>query len=694
MSMRSPVDAGAGSYENSPSSAPKKNWTGNEDAAGVKVSGLRIETNTPAMWRASLRERTNTALLKPRLAPPAAVLPTLLPALKPVSKQYSNARPNDTFEVPSATLPKWRIPSNSSSKFVVAEPKPLMKSANSGILMPSTGPSTPYSRSSYSRAATPSRNTPTPTNQRPSHRRTPSTSTYAPAFPPESLPTDPASRRQRRYALAEAALARSLAPHSETPPAPLELQIRALEQATALLALSAEEARSRVAQLKEVNRENEEPKVWESLQKERWLVEKRKSIVEGEVEAVNEYLLSLKRFGGKSRKVATVAPGSRRVAKEKVVIKQDLPERLTEEQARKQANLMRFFEVSPTRAPMSHPSRRKRTTFNPSTCERRVTISSSSPMRLRSSVVPTFSPYGSALPAQKSRHPQSDVSSTPSPAPEVSAATKPTAKIAQYPTLPTLEEIEGSLPMTPPLPLQTQEPSTLTSNHAPQRHDEPKPAAPISPGAGFARIYAPKPSVPRSKADILAGARQLDNGPVEIPSYVLELMGDFGRDLGEDVSLQDTPHVALVSPKEGSAKAKSKNARPLSLGALPSRSRSLLRKPSLTATRKPRVSMGAHHSRPLAGLFSIAEASTASFDRNERSAPVLSLSLTAERLNMGMGIETEAQDVPEVQTFPSQDSLPRRSSSSSFEMVGYPSTDALVKTPSKLRRHLSFLGRK
>ncbi|KAF7977053.1 hypothetical protein HWV62_4830 [Athelia sp. TMB] len=570
-----------------------------------------------------------------------------------------------------------------------------MKSANSGILLPSTSISTPYTRSTYSRAATPSRNTPTPTNQRHSHRQTPSTSTYAPAFPPEFLPTDPASRRQRRYALAEAALARSLAPHSETPPAPLELQIRALEQATALLALSAEEARSRVAQLKEVNRENEEPKVWESLQKERWLVEKRKSIVEGEVEAVNEYLLSLKRFGGKSRKVATVAPGSRRVAKEKVVIKQDLPERLTEEQARKQANLMRFFEVSPTRAPMSHPSRRKRTAFNPSTCERRVTISSSSPMRLRSSIVPTFSPYGLPPPAQKPGRPQSDVSSTLSPAPEVSAATKPnTAKIAEQPTLPALQEIEDSLPITPPLPLQTEEPSKLTSNHAPQHHDEPKPAAPISPGAGFARIYTPKPSVPRSKADILAGARQLDNGPVEIPSYVLELMGDFGRDLGEDVSLQDTPHVALVSPKEGSAKAKSKNARPLSLGALPSRSRSLLRKPSLTATRKPRVSMGAYHSRPLAGLFSIAEASTASFDRNERPAPVLSLSLTAERLNMGMGIETEAQDVPEVQPFPSQDSLPRRSSGSSFEMVGYPSTDALVKTPSKLRRHLSFLGRK
>lgn len=592
-----------------------------------------------------------------------------------------------------------KAPGNITNKTIVAEPMPMISNrVGSGIMAPSNSSPAPYSRNAHIPTTTPSRNAPTPTSSynRTTHRRTPSVSTYAPAPTQASLPTDPVSRRLRRYALAEGALARSLAPHTDASPIPLEVQIRALEQATVVLALHAEEARARVAQLKEVNRENEEPKAWELIQQERWLVEKRRTLVENEVKAVNEHLTSLKRFGGKSRK-ATAAPALRKGGKDKgaAPAKQELPAKPTEEQARKEANLLRFFELSPTRAPISHASRRKRAAFNSSICDRRVTMNSSSPMRLRSTIVATFSPYGPTLPPQKPAVHQSRASTPVSPTIEESTVRNLSqAKPVRQPSMTVVEETEDvplteapllSKPVEPPVPV-----SHVVSEPLPQ----PQPKAPTSPGRGFATISTPK-FVPRSKADILAGAREAVNEHVEIPSYALELMGDFGRDLGEDVSM----HATAISPEDESTKPKAKNSRPLSLGSIPTRTRSLLRKPSLAGARKSRVSVDANRPRPLLNLFSIAETAPIQAGRDDRSAPVLTLSITAHQLNLGMGIdaggETEPIDQPRALPFPNQDSpISRPSDVSSFEMVMHPSSEVLVKTPSKLRRHFSFLSRK
>lgn len=434
--------------------------------------------------------------------------------------------------------------------------------------------------------------------------RAPKTAAVTPAKPAES-------RRQQRYSRAEQALVSSLKQCSPEP-ALQELQIRALEQVTALLSAHARDARDRSAKLREsLGAKDTDPQIYIAMQKERWMEEKRQCVVDSEIKAVQDHLVSMNRFGRRS-----IARGDCG----------EIISKPMDKDARKRANLAKFFESSPTRTPIS--SRRSSVDQR---APRRVTMNDAPPMRLRTSIASTFTPYDkghlrsisldaklgnrastSSLTSRSSlKHP---FGSTP-----LEIVAEVTGNSETSAVLP-----RSSIDMGVPTLSESMSDSAIST-----RSPTPPPSNSMvpSPGDGVAVIYTPAKL--RSKAAILAS---MDDVQLQLPSYALDLMEDLDNlTIRQPMPFQTaTPSAnadsssVLATPTRRKAAASttvqespepstpSRRRSIRSLGNL-SRSRSLLRKPRPRPSSPPESPTKPSHSqnnRPLSNLFSISESSS------------------------------------------------------------------------------------
>ncbi|KIJ62834.1 hypothetical protein HYDPIDRAFT_29984 [Hydnomerulius pinastri MD-312] len=179
-----------------------------------------------------------------------------------------------------------------------------------------------------------------------------------------------ASHRNRRYSLAEQALASALESSSEER-SPLELQIWALQRASTALSTRAQESRERASKLKlRLADRDTDPDTYVSLQQERWMEEKRQLAIDREVKVLTQQIAVLKADRKRGQEEENLG----------------LPPTLNNE-ARRRANLDLFFNQSPTRTSF-HLNLKCRLTLDHS-FPRRITMSDVSPLRLRpSSVTP------------------------------------------------------------------------------------------------------------------------------------------------------------------------------------------------------------------------------------------------------------------------------------------------------------------
>jgi hypothetical protein len=180
-----------------------------------------------------------------------------------------------------------------------------------------------------------------------------------------------ASSRSNRYSVAEQALVSALK-SSEVERSPLELQICALQQATVTLGTRAKESRERAAKLKlSLTVRDTEPDIYAALQQERWMEEKRQYAVDKEVEMLAQHLKQLKADRGSDQHEDEDHCSSPALNNE----------------AKRSANLDRFFDCSPTRTSFNLNLKCRLALDQP--FPRRMTMSDISPLRLRpSSVTP------------------------------------------------------------------------------------------------------------------------------------------------------------------------------------------------------------------------------------------------------------------------------------------------------------------
>ncbi|KAI0663757.1 hypothetical protein C8Q70DRAFT_377441 [Cubamyces menziesii] len=172
-----------------------------------------------------------------------------------------------------------------------------------------------------------------------------------------------AARRLSRYSRAESAL-HSAVELSSAEVSPQELQIRALEQATALLSEQARDAQSCAERLRACLADKElKPEELKALQRERWLEEHRSR-------ARHDQSLH-------TRELATKLASPIREDVEPLFAS---PADMT----RHEANLARFLQHSPTR--VAFPTTRS-PSISPAVAYRRETISQVRPMRLRPSAM-------------------------------------------------------------------------------------------------------------------------------------------------------------------------------------------------------------------------------------------------------------------------------------------------------------------
>lgn len=502
------------------------------------------------------------------------------------------------------------------------------------------------------------------------------------------------SRRQQRYSKAEATLSTSLK-HCKPEPTPEELQIRALEQVTALLSAHAKDAQERAVKLRGVLMDKDgdvDPKLYIQMQRERWMEEKRQGAVDNEVKAVKECIISLNRFGKSRPQAAGGMP--------KVVSKGE------ESEAKRRANLVKFFESSQNRAPI--PQRRGKAAKMVDRAPRRVTMNDAQPMLLRTSIPSTFTPYAQGHSRSISLDANKSSKRTSTSSARSQGSTRHTSKLSNAVALAAVEEdtsIANSQISKPVFSTSdSSDPSAIgrVSTLPPSAFDGSSTSlqaisAPLTegliPGEGFATIYTSK--VLRSKAEILAGMAD-----VQLPSYALDLMEDldFINDhiplqtsapsssvptgattastapsaWGSYVSTPATPPSAasaplpIFSPKEPKTPSRKRSLR--SLGGL-SPTRSLLRKsnPSTPSPTKRNQSI-----RPLSSLGPIDESTsrTASALSSARSS-MISLQFSRARNENTTNTAFISGSTSQV----SQSQLTQSS-------------------PSRLGRHFSFLGRK
>ncbi|KIK44158.1 hypothetical protein CY34DRAFT_35305, partial [Suillus luteus UH-Slu-Lm8-n1] len=181
-------------------------------------------------------------------------------------------------------------------------------------------------------------------------------------------PTD-SLRRQRRYSIAQQALEHALK-SCTSERSPRELQILALETATAALSTRANESRDRAAKLRACLEDRAvDPKSYAALQADRWMEERRQFEADREVRQLSQHLASLK---------------LKRGALEQGRFDENLPVTPLDNEARRRANLVRFFQRSPTRTSL-HIHHKCKPLFVDYTFSRRITMSDISPLRLRPS---------------------------------------------------------------------------------------------------------------------------------------------------------------------------------------------------------------------------------------------------------------------------------------------------------------------
>ena len=173
--------------------------------------------------------------------------------------------------------------------------------------------------------------------------------------------------RSRRYSIVEENLTTSFE-HCNAEPSPRELQIRALNQAMSMLSSHAQESRERLERLRVVLADRQaEPEVYKKLQRERWMEEKRRMVVDQETKILLRCLEVLDESSNDVTHIPCI-PGPL------------APESAAE--ARKDANLLRFLASTRSLVPI-HTHRPFSTSFESPL--KRKTIDRITPMRLRGS---------------------------------------------------------------------------------------------------------------------------------------------------------------------------------------------------------------------------------------------------------------------------------------------------------------------
>ena len=346
-----------------------------------------------------------------------------------------------------------------------------------------------------------------------------------------------ASTRSNRYSVAEQALASALK-SSEEERTPLELQIRALQQATVTLSTRAKDSRERAAKLKlSLAERDTQPDVYVALQQERWKEEKRQCAVSKEVEMLTQHLKRLEANRGSDQHededhVSTPA---------------------LDNEAKRSANLDRFFDYSPTRTSFNLNLKCRLALDQP--FPRRMTMSDISPLRLRpSSVTPPPlrrlttkharppSMAGEALnPVKRPCKPR--LGNSPSDVPPLTKGTENSAKarsvsdrsvssrISRLTTEAPSDGSEGRVstrPSTPPLSVAS-EGSSSSQGMGEET-------------GGMATIISHVTS--RTRSEILA---DLDKDAVHVPDYAVNLLGGFDL-IHDEFSLPD--RELFIKPRE------------------------------------------------------------------------------------------------------------------------------------------------
>ncbi|KAL4248687.1 hypothetical protein ABKN59_006347 [Abortiporus biennis] len=326
----------------------------------------------------------------------------------------------------------------------------------------------------------------------------------------DSLAESTVTRRQKRYSREEEAL-KSTLQHVAPEPTHRELQIRALERATALLTSHAQEAQDRAEKLRDLlNDRDIDPESYQSLQKERWMEERRSQARLEESKALEELL--------------------KRIAEDPDTPIPPLPDSVQQlEQthiARKDANLLEFFKHSPTR--LTFPNRSRHfdieATLDPSS--RRRTKSDIRVMRLRTSalVMALAKPIKTRL------------------------RSKSLDAGGEHPSKVPLKRVDTSTPSGSGLsPLtETSTPTAMApkSKMSPQVRQR-RPSSLFSFGntnSGTATIYAP--GLPRTADEIAA-----ELNDVGLPEYAQDLLDRFVSVDSNVSALQSAPiSVASATP--------------------------------------------------------------------------------------------------------------------------------------------------
>ena len=345
-----------------------------------------------------------------------------------------------------------------------------------------------------------------------------------------------ASSRSTRYSVAEQALASALK-SSEGERSPLELQIRALQQATAALSTRAEESRERVAKLRlSLTERDADPGIYAALQQECWMAEKRRRAVDKEVEMLTQHLKRLEADRDSDEHEDEDRASSPALSNE----------------AKWSTNLARFFDHSPTKTSFNLNLKCRLALEQP--FPRRMTMSDVSPLRLRpSSVTPPLrrlttkharssSMAGDAFnPVKRPCRPRPSNSSfdlspltkgTENNAKAHSASNRSISSRNSRLTVEALSDgSEGRVstrPPTPPLSV-----SSAGSSSSQGIGEE---------TGGVATIISHVTS--RTRSEILA---DLDKDAIHVPEYAVNLLGGFDL-IHDEISLPD--REIFVKPRE------------------------------------------------------------------------------------------------------------------------------------------------
>lgn len=366
-----------------------------------------------------------------------------------------------------------------------------------------------------------------------------------PTFLEQPSPTDsvsdvePNQLRVRRYTLAEQALVstvKQFKPEAD----PRILQIQVLKQAMSLLDERAQDARDRAEELRlSLANRTIERRRYESLQRERWMEEKRQLAIDKELRSLRHQLDSF-----------TMSPGN-----------DDASGESSDPEARHRMNLARFFESSRIRAPIyTQEGSSKSFRRTP----RRMTVGEVGPSRPRSHSVTskfadTFSSHSRSMSLDGKKPQWGDSVRAPAPAPvpplPFAQTQKSTSTVIVDPTSPRLSIVTedtdddssalnlGLSPSTilssPATSISIETPITESRRRRPwatarppSHHDDNSHWRIASHSReGMATIYSAPYFASQAKPD------NLDELPVSLPEYAQDLLEDFDYDYGFPLTL-------------------------------------------------------------------------------------------------------------------------------------------------------------